>query len=270
MGMTAGQARLLSITQRLNDNELKAQSITRAKTRLSDSMSAIGDEYIEALNKTQLKYSTYDSQGNVSYQKLTGALLTEYSPLKNQYVIVNAAGQAMVSEKDASNFENSSSLEEFLEKYDSDAKDWYTNLWYRMNGNDDSKSAPSQQSWTVLSDADMNSSKWIQHALQNGYVTLEQATYTEQDDIDNAVEKIEWKAVSYTSALDIVEETDDSDIAKAEAEYNLALQQIQAKDKEYDNELKNLDTEHSALETEYDSVKTTVEKNVERSFKAFS
>ena len=74
MGMAAGQARLFSITQRLNDNELKAQSITRAKTRLSDSMSAIGDEYIEALNRTQLKYSTYDADGNVSYQKLTGAL----------------------------------------------------------------------------------------------------------------------------------------------------------------------------------------------------
>ena len=65
MGMAAGQARLLSITQRLNDNELKAQSITRAKTRLSDSMSAIGEEYIEALNRTQLKYSTYDADGNV-------------------------------------------------------------------------------------------------------------------------------------------------------------------------------------------------------------
>lgn len=270
MGMAAGQARLLSITQRLNDNELKAQSITRAKTRLSDSMSAIGDEYIEALNRTQLKYSTYDADGNVSYQKLTGALLTEYSPLKNQYVIVNAFGQAMVSEKDASNFENSSSLEEFLEKYDANAKDWYTNLWYRMNGNDDSKSSASQQSWTILSDADMNSSKWIQYALQSGVVTLEQAQYTEQDETENSKENIEWKSVTYTSALDIVEESVDTDLAKAEAEYNLALQEIQSKDKVYDSQLKQLDTEHSALETEYDSVKTTVEKNMERSFKAFS
>ena len=139
-----------------------------------------------------------------------------------------------------------------------------------MNGNDDSKSSASQQSWTILSDADMNSSKWIQYALQSGVVTLEQAQYTEQDETENSKENIEWKSVTYTSALDIVEESDDTDLAKAEAEYNLALQEIQSKDKMYDSQLKQLDTEHSALETEYDSVKTTVEKNMERSFKAFS
>ena len=74
----------------------------------------------------------------------------------------------------------------------------------------------------------------------------------------------------YTSALDITEESDDTDLAKAEAEYNTALQNLESKDKQYDNELKNLDTEHSALQSEYDSVQTTIQKNVERSFKAFS
>ncbi len=274
MGMSAGQARLLTITQRLNDNERQAQSITNAKMRLSDSTARVGEEYLEALNATQLNYTTYDSEGNKISQKLTAAMLTQYSELKTQYVIVNSYGQAMVSEADAGNFENSNSLEEFLQNYDTDdssAKNWYTNLWYRMNGNNDTKSPASEQSWTVLSDADLNSTKWIQYALQNGTVTLEVAQYAETSDDENAVDNIEWKSVIYTSALDIVEtDADDSTLAKAEAEYNYALQQIQAKDKEYDNELKALDTEHTALETEYDSVKQTIEKNVERSFKAFS
>ena len=270
MGMAAGQARLLTITQRLNDNELKAQSITRAKTRLADDTAAVGDEYIAALNKNQLKYSSYDAQGNVTYQKLTAALLTQYAPLKNQYVLVNSANQVLVGEEDSENFKNSDSLEEFLKNYDDDAKSWYTNLWYRMNGSDSSKSAASEETWAILSDADMNSSKWIQYALENGIVTLEQAQYTQLDKVDNPIDKIEWKSIIYTSAADIVEDSDDSDVTKAEAEYNYALQQIQAKDKQYDSQLKQLDTEHSALETEYDSVKATVEKNVERSFKAFS
>ncbi len=270
MGMAAGQARLLSITKRLGDNELKAQSITQAKIRLSEANMVAGDEYVRALNKSQLKYSTYDAQGNVSYQKLTAANLTQYGPLKNQYVIVNSAGQAMVSEKESANYQNSDSLEEFLQNYDEDEKSWYTNLWYRMNGDSDDKSSASQQSWTVLSDADLNSSKWIQYALENGIVTLELAQRSNSEDSNAPVDTIEWKAVAYTSALDIVQDTDDTDLAKAEAKYNLALQEIQAQDKQYDSQLKKLDTEHSALESEYDSIKTTVEKNVERSFKAFS
>ena len=42
------------------------------------------------------------------------------------------------------------------------------------------------------------------------------------------------------------------------------------KDKKYDQDLKKLDTEHSALQTEYESLKSTIDKNVERSFNAFS
>ena len=42
------------------------------------------------------------------------------------------------------------------------------------------------------------------------------------------------------------------------------------KDKKYEQDLKKLDTEHTALQTEYDSIKEVLSKNVERSFKAFS
>lgn len=48
------------------------------------------------------------------------------------------------------------------------------------------------------------------------------------------------------------------------------MREIEAKDKEYDNQIKLLDTEHNALQTEYESIKGTIEKNVERTFKAFS
>lgn len=272
MGMSAGQARLLSITQRINDNERRAQSISDAKMRLSDATTEIGNTYIKALNRNQLKFSTYDSDGNKTTQKLTGALLTQYGELKNQYVIVNAAGQAMVSESDSANYKNSKNLEEFLTNYNVDnsgEKTWYTNLWYRMNGDKDDKTSTSEQSWTTLSDSDMNSSKWIQYALESGIVTLEQVKYANSS-TNEINDKGEWTSVIYTSALDITEESDDTDLAKAEAEYNAALQNLESKDKQYDNELKNLDTEHSALQSEYESVQTTIQKNVERSFKAFS
>ena len=48
------------------------------------------------------------------------------------------------------------------------------------------------------------------------------------------------------------------------------IKEVEIKDKQYDSDLKKLDTEHNALQTEYDSIKTVLEKNVERSFKAFN
>lgn len=82
MGMAAGQARLLSITARINHNELRAQQITNAKLRLSDSTQEASDEYIKALNDTELKFISYDASGNKTTSALTGNSLSYYGELK--------------------------------------------------------------------------------------------------------------------------------------------------------------------------------------------
>ena len=74
----------------------------------------------------------------------------------------------------------------------------------------------------------------------------------------------------WTNAIDITEEQNEVAITKAEIEYKQALNDIEAKDKQYDNQLKRLDTEHSALQTEYDSIKELIGKNVERTLKMYS
>ena len=117
MGLSASQAKLLSITARLSDNELRSQTITSAKMSLSSQTSAASKEYINALNATELIYSTYDLNGNKTYVPLTGAQLSTYAPLKNQYGLINNEGQILVSELDAENYKNSANIAEFLEKY---------------------------------------------------------------------------------------------------------------------------------------------------------
>lgn len=117
MGMSASQARLLTLTARLNRNEYRAQQISNAKIRLAQSTEDASDAYIQALNATNLTYTTYDESGNKNTQQLTGGAIYTYSSIKNQYGFVNAAGQLMVTEKDGGNFENSKTLTEFLEKY---------------------------------------------------------------------------------------------------------------------------------------------------------
>ena len=118
MGLAASQARLLSITARLSDNELHSQQISNSKVRLADRTQEASQEYIQALNSSKLMFSTYDAEGNVSQTTLTPSLLYTYTPLKNQYALQDASGAFYVSAVDAQNYENTNSLMEFLACYD--------------------------------------------------------------------------------------------------------------------------------------------------------
>ncbi len=70
MGMAAGQARLLSITSRMSDNELRAQIINNNKMRLATQSSQASEAYVTALNEAQMMFTNYDADNNTSYQKL--------------------------------------------------------------------------------------------------------------------------------------------------------------------------------------------------------
>ena len=137
MGMAASQARLLSITSRMSDNELRSQLINNAKMRLTTDSSKASEKYLAALNEAQMMFSNYDTAGNSQYQQLTFSNLTSYSAYNNQYGLVNKSGQLLISENDASKYTealdkakadpdvdvndpdsvNSKALEEFLKSY---------------------------------------------------------------------------------------------------------------------------------------------------------
>ena len=125
---------------------------------------------------------------------------------------------------------------------------WYSNLFTRM-----------QQGYKTLQDGLASSNEWIQFALESGIVTMEQV------DSEN-----NWNGLNYANCSDITEQTNDTAVSIAEAEYNAAMNKIENKDKKYDLELKNIDTEHNSLQTEYDSIKSAIDKNVERTFKIYS
>ncbi len=118
MGLAASQARLLTITARLADNELRSQTINNAKMRLATQSSQASDEYVTALNNAQLMFSNVDPTGVAQKQALTYNALTSFSQYNNQYGLVNSAGQLLVSEKDAANFKkHNTDLNGFLEEY---------------------------------------------------------------------------------------------------------------------------------------------------------
>lgn len=93
--------------------KLRSQTITNSKLRLADKSSEASQEYMDALNSTQLMFSTYNDNGELSYQSLTANTLLTYSDLKNQYSLVNSSGQIMLNGADIKKYEASDSLAEF-------------------------------------------------------------------------------------------------------------------------------------------------------------
>jgi hypothetical protein len=75
---------------------------------------------------------------------------------------------------------------------------------------------------------------------------------------------------NYSTDIYIKEIADDAAIAKAEAKYNSEKSKLNQKEQILDLKMKNLDTEISALNTEYDTIKSTISKNIEKSFKRYS
>ena len=133
MGLAASQARLLTITARLADNELRSQTINNAKMRLATQSAQASDEYVCALNNTQLMFSNIGADGLTQKQALSFNALTQYSQYNTQYGIVNSAGQLLVSEEDAAIFQkHPNDLEGFLKAH---GLEWETTFFDETSGN---------------------------------------------------------------------------------------------------------------------------------------
>lgn len=75
---------------------------------------------------------------------------------------------------------------------------------------------------------------------------------------------------NYATDPYIKEISDETAIAQAESRYTTEKAKLNTKEETLDLKMKNLDTEISSLTTEYDTVKNTISKNIEKSFKRYS
>ena len=98
--------------------------------------------------------------------------------------------------------------------------------------------------------------KYLQDMLQSGLMFInkqnDQGLYAQEN---------------YSTDCYIKEVADEDAIAQAEQRYNAQKAAIDVKEQGIDIKMKNLDTEIQSLTTEYDTVKSTIDKNIERSFK---
>ncbi|CDE89240.1 TPA: hypothetical protein CPT81_06400 [Candidatus Gastranaerophilales bacterium HUM_20] len=109
MGMAAGQARLLSITARLTNNENTGQSVSYSKQRLADQTQQITNEYNEALEATKLTVLTGFNGAEANYTDISYNLMTglQMADSTKQYIVTDAKGKILVTNDIAKAYEKS-------------------------------------------------------------------------------------------------------------------------------------------------------------------
>ena len=269
MGMSASQARLLSITSRMNDIELRSQQISNTKIRLADESEQVANDYNKALNATKLTYTDYSS-GQAKTVDLTPKNLSNY-------------GLCLVQRSDNSVFSGDVTPAQMYEMIESGqfflAKAGQTtttaptlnnsqdlqviNKFNQANNiNDISKTARFTEVSSDLIINDVNNCK-----KAPSFDFWDEVDF-EDTPLKTYLQNPEEVSVSGNTFLSI--QSDDTNLAKAEAEYNAKTAKINSKEKKLDQQMKEMDTEHNALKTEYDSVKSLISDNISKSFQLFS
>ena len=113
-----------------------------------------------------------------------------------------------------------------------------------------------------------NDSEFLQRMIQSGEFTVDELNMNYKNG------QVSAKTTSVSSDSVLAQTTtssfDKTRLAKAEAEYEYKMKQIDRKDKAFDMDLSKLETQRNALKTEYDSVKKVISDNIERTFGIFS
>ncbi len=119
MGMSASQARLLSLTARLTDNENTGQDISYAKIRLADKMDQLNEDYLNALKATKLTVLTGFNNSDEVYTDISYGLMTGYNTVAcgKQYIVTDKKGKVLITPQLAAAYEaGNGDLNVFLAK----------------------------------------------------------------------------------------------------------------------------------------------------------
>ena len=110
-------------------------------------------------------------------------------------------------------------------------------------------------------------SDWLQEMVKSGRITIDISTLDNKGNLSFSSTGVSSdSSLEYTTTSTI----DKSKLAKAEAEYEHKMKEINQKDKKFDMDLNRLETERTALNKEYDSVKKVIQDNIDKSFGIFS
>ncbi len=237
-----------SFTGKVKTPENEYASTMSRALRLAESIAQT-----EAETLTVNKNNANNTSANAQYQ----ADLAAYNQNKQEWDKYDSEMTVYNSELSAYNTKYA--------EYNKDYENWKTANTSTVNTTDGASSAggaggagsaggsgSSSQAQALAQQLKANPQFLIQ-GLLSGYLTL---TKDGQD-------------VSLSSATNILEQYDKTDDAAAEAEYNAQMAKINRKEKIIDQQMKNLDTEHSAMQQEIESVKSIIKDHADKDFNLF-
>ena len=153
-----------------------------------------------------------------------------------------------------------------VEDFDMDTYNYYVNIYRQIQSC--SGNVISIDDFNGSAGDAANDSEWLQNMVKAGVISIKNCSFDESTNefSMDAINPSSDSNLGYTETTAI----DKTALAKAEAEYEHTLSQINKKDKQYDMSLSKLESERTALTTEYDSVKKVIDDNIERTFGIFS
>ena len=244
MGLSASQARLLSLTARMHDIEYKAQNLEAQKLQMANESQQVYSEYETALNKTKIQQKDISQSGATFFKNITAATLKDagYS-----FEVAVGASKGKVY------------------------KDMATAVTELQN------SGSISQDGTFT-----GTNEQVTNFINEGYIVLvkvldkdnKQVKNFNDEDFLEDIQKAEATSGTYevnvATDTGLQEVTDEVDLKKAEAKYESDMRKINNKDAKFDTDLAALESERNAIKTEMETLKSVAKDNVDRTYKLFS
>src|SRR5574344_189254 len=294
MGMSASQARLLSLTARMHDIEYQAQELDNTKLSLSRNSEIAYDDYCNKINTSKYQMKVVTSGSTDKVDVTYNALVTQSNnSLHDMYVLTDSKTNNIYLPEAVTKALNGSvpnnvdsflqivgnkylysgqnySADQIMSKMAADGnKSYWTAVYYQLTGyTDNNGNISNGHGYESVSASNASDRKWIKQQLEDGKIMLNKMQSTEEIVGTKSVNIFAQTNVTTDTNLS---ETADTDIAsQAEVAYEHAMDEINQKDKSLDVQLSRLENERNALKTEYQTVQDLVKKNIERSYKTFN
>lgn len=241
MGISANQARLLSLTARKCDLETQMQVILNNKLNIAKETSSIANAYNDAISNRKL---------------------TIFKPAQNAPILDGSAIQSVYQDLSAQNLYNTGGLvlakkvaggyQQVTDSLDPTAieKGLRDGTYYLMQA----ATLQTQDPKTITFSSGGASD------YMAGSVALSTTT----------TGNTKWELVDWRDSTQILDQLDKSDDDSAKANYEKAMNEINEKEAQMDVEMNEIETQHSAISNELESTKKIMTKNTEDSFKYFS
>ncbi len=282
MGMAASQCRILLLTARKSDLELRAQNITQRKMVLSMQTEEVASAYTTALGNREINFVwNMDSSDNTQQkQLLTYKALcnsTNNGTAQNAR-IVNASGAIVV--RDASDpvlqkmltttvFDEATNTNKTVQFGNIDANGYIINVQ-----NSYGLTCPDVGKRIIYAGTLIDNTDLFQNALRQGTLLMQTGTSSDLVDAEGTALQssgvINWTNFAWEANESFSDDLYTEDDNLALARYETEMSKIQALDKALDVELSQVETQQKACQNELESVEKVLEKNVESSFKTFS